>query len=150
MQGNLLDGSIAVAEVAAYFERYGWDFFYVDDLSLRTVVAEGTGGAPDAALVAQVDAPFVYFRMFPFSGRPVPPDAEYRQLLELADRATPFKLSLDEEGILVVSVEYFAALVDYEVFQVTMDGFITFLQETYGELAHIMGMPVAAMEGRFE
>lgn len=115
--GTEQTSDIAINTLAAYFTRYGWGVDRLDDTTHQSGFAhEGV----EVSLVAQVDNPYVYFRLFPSPAARLAAGTDHKRLLRLNEQVELLKLSIDAEERLVVAAEYLDIRVDAAVFEVTL------------------------------
>jgi Putative bacterial sensory transduction regulator len=93
-------------DIKACLEREGWP---VEVVSPDTLRSDFQGGARVFPLFVRLTPPFVLFAVIPFVKLPLDPDegeSLLRRLLRLNREMNMAKLSADEDGDVILSVEY--------------------------------------------
>ena len=117
-------------EIKACLEREGWVFEVLSDITMRTGIQ---GSTRTFLLFVHLEPPYVTFAVIPFVRLPIGPneaDAVARRLLRLNREINMAKFSVDEDGDVVLSVEYRLADLDPSEVRDAVD-LLSFYAEKY-------------------
>ncbi len=131
-QDNRAAEAIGVADLEDYFTRYGWVADRIDETSIQTGLSEGNLVLP---VVVQIDDGYIYFRMFLFPNAALDQETDYLRLMRINDSAPVLKLSVGSANELVAGIEYLVDLMDYDLFETTLNMLSGFIGAFYEDIA---------------
>ncbi|MGK3999764.1 YbjN domain-containing protein [Sorangium sp. So ce1024] len=126
-------------EIRACLEREGWA---VEVVSSDTMRSDFQGAERLFPLFVRLLPPFVVFAVIPFVRLPIDPEdgeALVRRLLRLNREINMAKLSADEEGDVILSVEYRLQDLDPSEVRDAVDVLSFYANKHYAELQELAG-----------
>ncbi|WP_437875701.1 YbjN domain-containing protein [Sorangium sp. So ce513] len=126
-------------EIRACLEREGWA---VEVVSSDTMRSDFQGAKRLFPLFVRLLPPFVVFAVIPFVRLPIDPEdgeALVRRLLRLNREINMAKLSADEEGDVILSVEYRLQDLDPSEVRDAVDVLSFYANKHYAELQELAG-----------